>query len=355
MKILIIAPYPPGIAPSQRFRFEQYLPYLAEKSWKYDYAPFIDMATWRVLHQPGHFAGKAVGIFRAFLRRLRLLFRLRSYDRIFIHREASHIGPPVFEWLIARVFRKKIIYDFDDAIWLPNFSEHNRTFQWLKYYRKVRDIMRWSHRVSAGNAYLADFARPRNPSVTVIPSTIDTVGLHNQLVPHEDERPVVIGWTGTLTTIKYLQELLPLFRELEQTHDFRLTVIANEHPHFELTSFRFVPWQKEREIADLLTFRIGLMPLHDDIWSRGKCGFKALQYMALGIPPLVSPVGVNAQIVTHGVNGFHCRHRDDWQRYLIQLMEDPGLRRRMGQAARERVESAYSVNANRDAFLGLFE
>lgn len=353
-KILFLAPYPFGKAPSQRFRFEQYMDALRAAGIDWDFDPFIDEKTWQILYQPGHYLSKAWGIVRAFGRRVGLVLSgLSDYDLIFIHREATHIGPPVIEWLIAKVLKKKIVYDFDDAIWLPNYSVHNRHFHRLKMYGKVRHLMRWAWRIAAGNPYLCDFARQYNADVVRLPTTIDTEHHHNRLHTPNTSRPV-IGWTGTLTTTRYLNMLLPVIRELEEVYDFEFCVIANEDPHFDCKSFRFLAWNKETEIEDLLRFDIGLMPLEDDIWAKGKCGFKALQYMALGVPALVSPVGVNTEIVTHGQDGYVCETASAWKEALTQLLADPALRVRMGQAARRTVEERYSVHANLNQFLSLF-
>jgi len=355
MHILILAPYPAGEAPSQRFRFEQYLSALRENGIRYDYVPFISLSTWQILHKPGKFWQKATGIVAAFFRRLKLMRKLNKYDFVFIHREASHIGPPLFEWCIARVFRKKIIYDFDDAIWLPNYSSHNAAFHKLKQYGKVRHIMRWSYKVSAGNQWLANFAKQQQPRVVVNPTTIDTEGYHNQMAQHDMGAVPIIGWTGTLTTAKYLKPLEAVLQQLEREHRFVFEVISNEPPPIQLKSLRFRKWQKATEIEDLLRFHVGVMPLVADAWSEGKCGFKALQYMALGVPALISPIGVNQQIVDHGVNGFWCEHEADWYRYLERLLQNPAERQQMGKAARQKIESHYSVAANTANFLGLFD
>lgn len=354
MKVLILAPYPHDTAPNQRFRFEQYLGYLTEKGVHYDYIPFISQSTWNVLHKPGKFLRKALGIITAFCRRFLLLSSLSHYDFVFVCREASHIGPPIFEWLIAKVFRKKIIYDFDDAIWLPNYSYHNRHFHWLKFYGKVKSIMKWSYKISAGNDYLADFARQFNPNVVINPTTIDTENYHFRVKDQASEK-LVIGWTGTLTTAKYLKPLESILDELSQKYDFEFHMISNEVPaDFQPKSLRFIPWKKESEIDDLLAFNVGVMPLTEDKWAKGKCGFKALQYMALGIPALVSPVGVNTKIVDDAENGFICSTPEDWKEGLEKLLSDAVLRVEMGKAARQKIISHYSVLSNRSNFLELF-
>ena len=355
MRILFLVPYPPGRAPSQRFRFEQYLDALTAHGHQYRLAPFLSVATWNILYKPGHAAAKALGILAGFGRRLALLFAVPAYDFVFVHREAAPVGPPMFEWVIAKVLGKRIIYDFDDAIWLPNTSEANKVAAGVKWHHKVADICRWAHKNSCGNAYLADYARQFNPAAVVNPTTIDTERLHNRVRDQLAPGPLVIGWTGTHSTLKYLEPLIPVLAQLEaEGLEFEFRVISNQAPALPLRSLRFVPWRKETEIADLLTFHVGLMPLLDDPWAQGKCAFKALQYMALGIPALVSPVGMNTEVVQDDHNGYVCREPADWHRRLRQLLTDAPHRQTLGQAARATIERRYSVRSNTPNFLNLF-
>lgn len=362
MKILFLFPYPHGTAASQRFRFEQYLDFLEAEGISYCLEPFWDERTWEILYKPGHVFQKASGMAKGVWRRWKILFSVPRYDFVFIHREAAPLGPPVFEWLIARVFRKRIIFDFDDAIWLPNTSTQNKLAAWLKWHSKTKSICRWAWKISVGNNYLANsglefrhgsaFGNP-HPAIFVMPTTIDTENLHNR-VKNGPSEGFVIGWTGTHSTMNYLQPLVPVLQKLENHWDFTFLVISDQPPPFSLRCLRYVPWRKATEMDDLLRMDIGIMPLADDAWSRGKCGFKALQYMALGIPALASPVGVNVEIVRHGENGFLCRTLEDWENSILEMMQTPPLRQRMGLAARQTVEERYSVAANRRVFLGLF-
>jgi glycosyltransferase involved in cell wall biosynthesis len=354
MQILFIVPYPPGKAPSQRFRFEQYLDFLTEAGHTWKIEPFVALTTWSILYKVGHTLAKVKGILGGFWRRLILLFTVPKYDYIFIHREATPIGPPVFEWFIAKVLRKKIIYDFDDAIWIPNTSEANKLVARAKWHQKVGSICRWSYKVSCGNEYLCNYAKQFNPCAIVNPTTIDTVHLHNEMKNQMSLGRMIIGWTGTHSTLKYIQQVVPVLSKLELTYDFEFRVISNQPPHLSLRSLVYQPWRKETEIADLLTFHVGLMPLEDDAWAQGKCAFKALQYMALGIPALVSPVGMNTDVVIDGENGFVCATPEQWEEALIALLEHHDLRARLGKAARQTVENNYSVTANRSTFLNLF-
>lgn len=353
MKILFVVPYPYGKAPSQRFRYEQYLSFLTENKWQYKLAPFIDENTWQILYLPGHTFQKILGIVRGFLNRFLLLFAVPAYDFVFIHREATPVGPPWFEWITAKLLRKKIIYDFDDAIWIPNTSENNKSVAGIKWHQKVGSICKWAFKVSCGNTYLQNYARQFNSNSFVNPTTIDTVHLHNQ-VKDQFTNSVIIGWTGTHSTMKYLNQVVPVLQKLEQQYQFQFCVISNQKPELALKSLVFKPWQKTTEIADLLLFNVGLMPLEDDPWANGKCAFKALQYMALGIPAIVSPVGMNTEVVENNVNGFVCATENDWFTALEQVIKDAPLRAKLGVKAREKIETNYAVTANRGTFLGFF-
>lgn len=352
-KIFFIAPYPFGEAPSQRFRFEQYFEYLRSNGYEIEEHPFYDEKTWKTLYSEGNTIKKAWGILKSITRRKLLLFKLRRADHIFIHREVAHIGPPVFEWIIAKILRRKYTYDFDDAIWLPNYSETNARFHRLKAYWKVKYCMKWAYQITAGNEYLANYAKQFNSNVLIIPTTIDTEGYHTNQCDHTIE-PVTIGWTGTHTTMRYLEPLIPVLQELEKDYDFKFRVISNEKPEFNLKSLEFVPWKKETEIEDLSKIQIGLMPLENDIWSEGKCGFKGLQYMSLGMATIMSPVGVNRQIITPGENGFFADNADEWREKIICLLEDKNLRISLGSNGRKTVEFNYSVKANKEKYKRLF-
>ncbi len=347
-------PYPHDTAASQRFRFEQYWDFLDTEGHTVEYQSFLDERTWEVLYQKGHFVQKIKGVLNGFFRRTIVLFDLKKYDFVFVHREVAPLFPPFFEFLIAKIFKKKIIFDFDDAIWLPNTSKSNILVSLLKFPQKTKWICGWAYKISAGNSYLADFARQFNPNVMINPTTLETDHWHNQ-IKNQDSETLRIGWTGTHSTLPYLDFLVPILQRLEKKYVFETLIICNQKPDYQLDNLRLVEWSKETEIADLLEMNIGIMPLTDDIWARGKCGFKALQYMSLGIPALASPVGVNSEIIDHAENGFLCQNESDWEKYLVLLLENPVLRSEMGKKARLKVENHYSVQSNRAIFVSLFE
>ncbi len=353
-KIAFIAPYPIAQAPSQRFRFEQYLDFLEDKDYEYKFFPFYDFKSWQLLYTNKSALRKAWVVMASYFKRFSLIFKLRKFDIVFIHREATHVGPPIIEWIIAKILKKKYIYDFDDAIWLPNYSEGNSKFHRLKAYWKVKYCIKWAYRVSAGNAYLASYAKQFNTNVCILPTTIDTENYHNRKCQH-DKNPIIIGWTGTHTTMQYLQSVVPVLKEIEEQYPIEIHIISNEKPDLDLKNLVFVKWKKETEIEDLVKFSIGIMPLEDNIWSEGKCGFKGLQYMALEIPTIMSAVGVNKTIVNSGVNGFLVTNAQEWKNAIVSLIEDINLRSKVGSAGSQSVKEHYSVLANKNLFLSLFE
>ena len=350
----IIAPYPQGEAPSQRFRYEQYLETFTANDWEIKYHSFHSQASWKRLYQPGKFALKAVDVLVNFMRRWFLLFRLIGAKHIFMHREMAHIGPPVFEWILVKIFRKNYHYDFDDAIWIPNYSAANAKFQKLKCYWKVPKLIKWATSVSAGNDYLVNYALQFNGNVKRIPTTIDTKNQHNLLVNHESEQ-VTIGWTGTHSTMHYLDRLIPILRKLEKEFVFEFLVISNKKPNYQLKSLRYLDWKLETEIQDLSQIQVGLMPLVHDMWAEGKCGFKALQYMALGMACIVSPVGVNTTIVQDGINGKIADTDQEWENVLREFLHQTELRKSLGEKAKVSIEQNWSVNAWKEEYLTLIK
>lgn len=351
-KILFLSPYPPGTAGSQRFRFEQYFEQLQKAGFTLTYQSFLTDWAWEILYRPGQRMKKGLAIIRGFMRRFWILFASRKYDFVFVHREASPIGPPLFEWILTKFLRKKVIYDFDDAIWLTNTSANNRMATQLKFHRKTQSICRWSYKVSCGNQYLLNYASKYNRNVLLNPTTIDTQGLH---VPaKKSPTKLTIGWTGSHSTLTYLKMIVSPLERLSKILDYDFIVIADKAPDFHIPNLIFRKFDKHKEISDLNDIDIGVMPLEDNEWSKGKCGFKALQFMALEKPVLVSPVGVNSKIVDPGVHGFHCENDDEWVRNLKTLLADESLRDSMGKEGRKRVVEQYSVLSNERNFLSLF-
>jgi glycosyltransferase involved in cell wall biosynthesis len=352
IKVLFLVPYPLGRAPSQRFRVELFLPFLQRSEVSYKILPFLDDHTYAVFYGNSSSFKKGWGVFIGFLKRIKALLSVSKYDYVFIHREASPLGPPFFEFVAAKLFHKKIIYDFDDAIWIPN--SQGKLLNYLKAYWKIGLICRWAYKVVGGNDFLCSYARRYNDSVFLIPTCVDAENKHNK-IKDQAEQPITIGWTGSHSTLRYLDPIVPVLKKLAQVHNLRTLIICNKPPKFSLRGLIFIPWNKDSEVEDLLQLHVGIMPLEDDVWSQGKCGFKLVQYLSLGIPAVASPVGVNNKMLEHGINGFLCSTSEEWENALLTLISDVELRRSMGNSGRKKMNAEYSVQAYEKEFVGLFK
>lgn len=353
-KILFVVPFPKKIYPSERFRIEIYEKTLQEHGFEYDTVFFWDYYARSILYKKGKVSQKIFSFIKGFFRRIYSLFIAGRYDYIFVLREATPAGPPFFEWIYAKIFRKKMIYDFDDAIWIPQISETNSWATFAKSFWKIKKNCKWAYKISVGNNYLHDYAIQYNNDVTILPTCVDTINKHN-ITKDQSTEKVVIGWTGSFSTLHYINEIVPMLQQLEKDHSFEFIVIADQNPHLPLKNFRFIEWKEETEINDLLRINIGVMPLTNNEISKGKSGFKLIQFLSLGIPVVASPIGINSQIVDENINGFLCNSSEEWITALEKLLRDATLRTNMGLNGRKKIEEKYSVIANKKGFLSLFE
>jgi len=351
-KILFLTIHRPDRNPSQRFRFEQYLRFLNQNGYDYEFSYLLGPKADKIFYSKGRFFSKFFLLIKAFIERLIDLYSAKDFDIIFIHRECFFLGTSFFEKRFAKS-GAKLVFDFDDSIWLQNVSEANRYYKFLKNPSKTMELIKLSHLVIAGNNYLAEYAGQFHNNVMVIPTTIDT-NYHRPSI-NKNQEDVVIGWTGTHSTIKYLFMALPILKKIQETYSnvtFRV-ICENQFSIYEL-GIQTTAWSKNKEIEQLQEFDIGVMPLPNDEWVKGKCGFKGLQYMGLSIPTVMSPVGVNNEIIQDGINGFLADAEQEWLEKLSQLIESKELREKLGIAGRKTVEEKYSVEANKRKYLEAF-
>ena len=339
-RVLALLPYPTGRVPGQRYRIEQWTPLMETEGVAVSFRPFLARNDMEFLYERGHRARKTAATLAGYYRRMTRDFA-ESHDLAFVYREAALLGPTWFEERLLRDDR--FVYDFDDAIYLGDASSANAWTRTFKSANKVARLCALARHVTVGNDVLAEFARTHARGVTVIPSTIDTE-LYKIAGRAPNPRPVV-GWTGSVTTVRYLQPLTAAFERIRSVMDYELHVIGGS---FKVpgVDVKEVAWSADREVEDLRPLDVGLMPLDDDAWSRGKCSMKALQYMALGIPPVVSPVGANTTLVRDGINGFYARTDNEWADRIVTLLRDPDLRARLGTAARQTVDESYSARVH---------
>jgi len=355
-RVLIICPYPRGGAAGQRFRYEQYLEILKNVNIDTVVASFLSDNAMKVLYEPGHYFSKIRSVALGFLSRFLLLFRIFGYDYIFLFREASPLGPPIVEFILF-LLKTRVIYDFDDAIFVPRLSRANPLVGMIKWTSKVKYITRHSYKVTVCNKYLVDWASAHNPSTVLIPTTIDPEYHKPVEKPIDGQRLPVIGWTGSQSNISYLEIIRPVIKKLQEEYDFEFRIICDLDPGFsELKNYRFVKWSIESEITDLGALDIGLMPVPKGTWEKGKVGFKAIQYSALQIPPVASSVGSGHEVVDHEKTGLVVENNEsDWYEALERLLKNPDWALTLGKAARAKIIAEYSVSSQANAYISLFQ
>jgi glycosyltransferase involved in cell wall biosynthesis len=350
-RLLVICPHPVGVAPGQRLKYEQYFDYLRAHGYDVTVSPFMTRAFWDVVYQKGHLLQKVLWTLYGYLVRVFDLFRLPFYDGVYVFLWVVPFGPPVFEALYA-LLNPILIYDIDDLVFLKPKSRANPFIAFLKCRSRVTHLMRKARHVITCTPTLDAFARRYNRNTTDISSTINT----DTYLPanrYANGGPITLGWSGSHATVPYLALLGPVMQELARESGFRLLVIGDANYRLEGVDVVALPWRAATEVADLRQIDIGLYPLPREEFALGKSGLKALQYMALGIPTVATAFGANFRVIEDGVSGFLVETEAEWKDRLRALMCDPDLRRRLGQAGRQRVERYYSVRANRDTYLGI--
>jgi glycosyltransferase involved in cell wall biosynthesis len=348
LKLLALSPIPEEGA-GCRFRIVQYRPALEAAGFDVTLLSLFTRDFFRLVYRPGSYVSKSITFAGLAARHLASLTHVDRYDLVFLYRELLPLGPALVERLLGRRRHPPMVFDFDDAIFLPSVSDANRLIAALKVPGKVATIVRSSDRVIAGNEYLAAYARRFNPDVVTIPTSVDTTRwIPRTTQPSSDAaRRLVVGWIGSPTTAHYLQLLAPVLAQINATHPFTLRVSgANGAVAFPGVDVENVEWSLDREVELFNTCDVGIYPLPDDEWAKGKCGFKAIQFMACGVPVVAAAVGVNRDIIQDGVNGLLASTTGEWVDKLRRLLSDAALRARLADAGRRTIEEGYSVRVN---------
>ncbi|MES2001546.1 MAG: glycosyltransferase family 4 protein [Pseudomonadota bacterium] len=347
--MLVLCPYPIGVAAGQRLKFEQYYDDWRSAGWTVTTSPFMSHSLWRHAYERGHLARKAIGVARGFGLRMRDLFRIRRYDLVYCFMYATPIGGSGMERLVRRL-SKRLVFDVEDNVigeLADGLNDHpNRLLRLLKGKGKATYLIRTADHVISSSPMLNDRCRElnRKNAATYISSSVDTA----RFVPrgsYEGADKPVIGWTGTFSSRPYLDLLRPVFEALARTHKFKLRVIGNFDYEFAGMEVEAIRWSAEQEVSDLQGIDIGVYPLPNDDWVIGKSGLKAITYMAMGIPCVATDVGTTPMIIRDGENGLLARTPEEWVDALGRLLDDADLRRRLGQQARADAVAKYSTTA----------
>lgn len=353
MKILFIVPYPTE-GPSNRYRVEQYLPYLERRGIRYSLRPFISSNFFKILYRKGYRAKKSFYLLSASIKRSLDIIKAAEYDLVFIHIESFPLGPAILEYIYSKL-NKPIIYDFEDAVYLPNFRNTNKFINYLRCPLKFYQIVNLSSHIIVCNKYVKNFVHSYNHNVTVIPTSIDTEKFKLKDFSSPNKKPI-IGWIGSHTTSCHLKPLAKVFAALAKRYDFSLRIIgAGEN--FSISGVNVISeeWTLKKDVENFQKLDIGIYPLLDDERSRAKTPFKTIQYMSVGVPPVVSKVGGNMEIVQDGVNGFLVSNEEGWFKKLSILIKNPNLRRKLALRGRKTVEEKYSVKVNAPKFLEILQ
>lgn len=348
MNVLALASYPIEAA-STRYRVAQFVEPLAEKGITLSVHPFLDSRLHASLYKREEWPRTALGLMRSALRRVGQLAEARQADVLFVQREAMIFGPPLVEWLGARLFQRPMVLDLDDATYVPYTSPtYGKLGKVLKWSGKTDELIQWARIVTCGNRAIANYVTSKGIAARIIPTVVDT----------EVFRPVtkapgdllVLGWIGTHSTFPYLETIFPVFQDLARTHRFKLKIVGAGIGEVNLPGVEVenLAWKLAREIEDFQSIDVGLYPIHSTLysenWASGKSGFKAIQYMAVGIPYVASPIGAIEEIGQNGVTHLHATTSKEWYEALDRLLSDAKLRSKMGAAGRSHVVKHYSLS-----------
>ncbi|MEO5328903.1 MAG: glycosyltransferase family 4 protein [Magnetococcus sp. THC-1_WYH] len=336
---------------SSRYRSFQYLPALEAAGLKSSVSPLFDDAYLAHKYAQGH---ASVGnVLRAFARRIWSVLSVPRNAVIVIEYELLPWFPAVLEhWLAWRGCR--MVMDYDDAIF-HLYDAHPNPWVRRLIGHKIATVMRLAHTVVAGNPYLADYARRAGAQrVEVIPTVIDLVR-YPMTERGSGSEPYTIGWIGSPSTAPYLCHIAPALAEVCKNRQVKLRVVGSGQIDLPGVPAEWIPWNETTEVDEIRGFDVGIMPLPDEPWTRGKCGFKLIQYMACGLPVVASPVGVNSEIVEEGVNGFFAKTAEEWTEALRILKCNAVLRQQMGEAGRRKVEQQYALQVTGPRLVALIQ
>lgn len=343
MEVLTLIPNRYGFAPGQRGSIELWEKVLAPEGIRLHWAPFESERLREILYTPGRQFEKAAEMARGYVERLKLLRRLDDYDAVFVYREAALLGPAFLEKRIAR--RKPIIYQLDDPLYVPYRSPSNGYLSYLKFFGKIADIIRLSKVVIVNSSHIREFAAQHNRNIWQVPSIVDTDRYVFKPEPEHLER-VTVGWSGSPTTVKNIQVVANALRELQTKVTCGVHLIGGTEFDLPGVEYTAQKWSAETEVEDLRRMQVGMIPVPVNEWNKRKFFMKTAQYMALGIPPVCTPMGSNPEVIEHGRTGFLAGTDAEWVEHLSLLVGDGDLRREMATRASQVARERFSLEAN---------
>jgi glycosyltransferase involved in cell wall biosynthesis len=351
LRVLALTPNLYGVSPGQRSSIELWQKVLEPAGITMHHSSFETERLRSVIYQPRRYGRKTLELGRAYARRLRSLKDVDDYDAVLVYREAALVGPEFVERLVAR--HKPIIYQLDDPLYVPYRSQWSGWLSYLKFFGKVGRIASLSKVVIVNSSYHRDYLTRFNSNVWQIPSVVDA-DLYKPLGHEGGNGKVCIGWSGSATTVGNLQLIADPLRQLARRPDVRIRLVGVREPPFPDLDITALPWRAETEVADLQELDVGLLPAPVNEWNKRKFFLKLVQYMALGIPGVCSPIGSNPEVVEHGRTGFLADTPAEWTHSLQRLVSEPDLRLEMGERAAEVAHRKYTLQANAERIVSAF-
>lgn len=342
-KILVICPFPQGVAAGQRLKYEQYFDDWRENGFEVTVSSFMDMAMWKIVYTKRNYLSKLTGTLRGYIRRVVDIFRIARFDMVYVFMWVTPVGTSFFERLV-RLMSKRLIFDIEDNVLMEKANSLNPMVKMIKSRSKTTFLIKTADCVITSSPFLNDYCLGLNEkkSCVYISSSVDT----DRFVPvnsYSNNRQVTIGWTGTFSSMSYLDLLRNVFLELRKRCDYKLRIIGNFQYELPGIDLEVIQWSSANEVNDLQGIDIGVYPLSQNDWVLGKSGLKAIQYMAFGLPTVATNVGTTPKIIQHLENGWLVKTEEEWVLALEELIKNPDRRRKLGEAARKTVLENYST------------
>lgn len=348
-KILFICPYPKNTVPAQRLKYEQYISIFEKNNFSCTIESFFNSREYGIIHKKGFFFSKVIAVLSGYVRRILLLFNLKKYDLIYIFLNVTPLGGNLFEKIFCKL-SSKIIYDIDDLVYLNKYSEQNKLAKYFRFSKKYYYLMESSDHVITCTSYLNNFVKKYNKNTTNISSTINT----KKYIPikkNKNYNNVVLGWTGSFSTLPYLHLIDDVINEIQQSYVCPIHIIGSTKEKFKFVNYKSFKWNSKSEVRILNTIDIGLYPLPNEEWVKGKSGLKAIQFMALGIPVVATDTEINRKVIINNKTGFLVKSNKGWIKKIKLLIKNKKLRYKMGLNGIKHVEKNFSIDVNKEKYL----
>ena len=308
-------------------KYEQYFKFF-ENNFTCDVKPFFNLKEYKILYSKGKLINKTIAVLKGYLRRIFTIFELINYDLVYIFLNVTPLGGSFFEKIYRRN-SKKIVFDIDDLVYLNKYNKENKLAKYLRFPIKYFYLMKSSDHVVTCTSYLDNFVKKYNKNTTNISSTVNTNLYKPKKFNYSNK--IVIGWTGSFSTLPYLSLINKVIFEIQKKYDCKLVIISSNKELLSFKNYKSIAWNSKNEVRDLKLIDIGLYPLPNEHWVKGKSGLKAIQFMSLGIPVVATKTEINKKVIINKKTGFLVNTDKEWIKAIKTLIENKKLRKRFSE------------------------